>query len=140
MKEEKMKILIFERVLATKQSLENQVKLIDEKIELVTADNINLVLYLLREYYFDLIVIDMDNLNGQFRLLKKLAFEKNPDVTLIMLTLYPYKNIIDKFLKEGVDYCFDKVVELDKFLTTVAETIKNTEPELDSNNSVSNVS
>lgn len=136
----KMKTLIFEKIQATRQSLENQIQSIGENIEVMAADDIDGALNILNEYYFDLIVIDMDNLNGQFHTLKKLAFDKNPDVTLIMLTLYPYANVNEKFLKEGVDYCFDKIVEFESFLSTVSKLIKAGEPELDNLDVAVNIS
>lgn len=120
-----MKILIFEKSFATRLSLENQILFIDINSEITSIDNINNAISLLNEYYFDIIIIDMDNLKGKFQTLRRYALEKNPDVSLIMLTLYPYNNIIEKFLQGGVDHCFDKIVELDNFFETVTQIIKS---------------
>lgn len=66
--------------------------------------------------------MDVDNLNGFFVGLKEVLNSEKKH-TIILLTLYPNKKVITKFLNNGANYCFDKVAEIDIFFETLKSII-----------------
>lgn len=121
-----MKVLIFDRTIQIRYLISKLISQIDVNTEIETAESVYTTTELLNNNSFDIIIIDMDNIKGQFNNLRSLALKRNPNTTLIFLTQFPYKRIIEKFKDQGIDYFFDKLVEFDEF-TKKLEFILNQE-------------
>ncbi len=110
-----MKVLIFDRTIQIRYLISKLISQIDVNTEIETTESVYTTTELLNNNSFDIIIIDMDNIKGQFNNLRSLALKQNPNTTLIFLTQFPYKRIIEKFKDQGIDYFFDKLVEFDVF-------------------------
>lgn len=121
-----MKVLIFDRTIQIRYLISKLISQIDINTEIETAESVYTTTELLNNNSFDIIIIDMDNIKGQFNNLRSSALKHNPNTTLIFLTQFPYKRIIEKFKDQGIDYFFDKLVEFDEF-TKKLEIILNQE-------------
>lgn len=118
-----MKLLVFDRTMMIRFMITKHISQISTNEEIMTAETVNHVIEKLKEYYFDVLVLDMDNLSGYFQLIKRMALEKNPGVTIILTTNFPNKKINQKFLKLGVEYCYDKLNDFEEFREKLHELI-----------------
>lgn len=120
-----MNILIFDRSLEVRFSLSRNIGQINSDRKITAVESMNAVLSEIDSTYYDIVIIDMDNLRGKFREMISILDKKNPEALVILLTLFPNKNITNKFLESGADYCFDKVGQFDGLLKLLKEHLDN---------------
>ncbi|MBI1937601.1 MAG: response regulator [Ignavibacteriales bacterium] len=118
-----MKFLVFDRAMMIRFMITKHINRISDSEEIIAAENVNSVIEHVKEYYFDVLILDMDNLRGYFQLIKKIANERNPGITIILTTNFPNKKINQKFLKLGVEYCYDKVSDFEEFRQKIDDLI-----------------
>jgi len=118
-----MKFLVFDRAMMIRFMITKHINRISDSEEIIAAENVNSVIEHVKEYYFDVLILDMDNLRGYFQLIKKIANERNPSITIILTTNFPNKKINQKFLKLGVEYCYDKVSDFEEFRQKIDDLI-----------------
>lgn len=120
-----MNILVFDRSLEVRYSLSKHIQQMESSNNISAVESIASVLMELSTSEYHLIIVDMDNLKGKFLEMMSLLKKNNPDAVVLLLTLFPNKNVIRKFLENGADYCFDKIGQFDQFLITVEDLLKN---------------
>lgn len=120
-----MKFLVFDRAMMIRFMITKHINQISSNEDIITAENVNHVVDKLKEYYFDVLILDMDNLHGYFQFIKKIALEKNPDAVIILTTNFPNKKINQKFLKLGVEFCYDKVNDFEAFRQKLDDLISD---------------
>lgn len=124
-----MNILLFENSKDVRSSLIRNIEAIDYNINITAVSRIDEIIDFDISKRFDLAIIDMDYLQGRFREIIYLLKINNPDVVLILLTLFPNINIINKFISKGADFCFDKIGQFDDILEKI-RNLAEIRPEL----------
>lgn len=96
-----------------------------ESFKITSVENISAVVNEVKYFRYDLIILDMDNLNGQFLSFNRTAQDLNSDSIIIMLTSFPNELMMEKFKQQGVDYCLDKTTEFEILLDKIEELLAN---------------
>ena len=74
-----------------------------------------------KDIYYNLILLDMDNLNGKFPAFIDLLRKTNPDAVVFLLSSFPSETVFNKFLKSGADSCLDKTTDFEILLKKFEE-------------------
>lgn len=117
-----MKILVYDRSLEVRYLIQKYITQISGSVEVCSVGNAAMLIPEMKNSDYRVLVLDVDNLRGFFPDLKEII-KKDCEHTIILLTLFPDKKAITKFLNQGANYCFDKIGDIDKFFETLKSII-----------------
>lgn len=132
-----MKILIYDRSLEIRYLIQKYIRQISDSTEICAVGNANMLIPEIKDTSYSVLILDIDNLNGFFAGLKELLKTEQTH-TIILLTLFPDRKVVSKYLSNGANYCFDKVGEIDKFFETL-KSIIGKEIELETEHNVRSI-
>lgn len=119
-----MNVLIYDRSDNVRRTIENNVNKLGPSVKIVSVGNIPLAGFKLSTNSFDLIIIDVDNLNGRFMDIIQYAKASSPQASIILLTLTSREIIKEKYLRNGVDYYFNEFFRFEEFIDTIQNVAK----------------
>ena len=114
-----MNALIYGNLTEARSLIKKSVAQLSQSINIVSTENISQVLFALATNSFDLIIIDVDNLNGGFKDLIFHAKNSSPDASILLLTLSDTEKVEDNLLRDGIDYSFGKFFLFEEFIDTI---------------------
>jgi DNA-binding response OmpR family regulator len=122
-----MNVLLFDRSAYIRNMIQKNLVQFKESLKITSLENISAVVNEIKYFRYDIIILDMDNLNGQFLSFNRTAQDLNSDAIVIMLTSFPNAKIMEKFKGQGVDYCLDKTNEFEILLNKIEELLADLE-------------
>jgi len=114
-----MNVLIYGKLTEARLLIKKSVAQLSQSINIVSAENISQVLFSLATSSFDLIIIDVDNLNGGFKDIILHAKNSSPDASILLLTSSDEEKVEDNLLRDGIDYRFGKFFLFEEFIDTI---------------------
>jgi DNA-binding response OmpR family regulator len=118
-----MKILVFDRSLDVRMMIHKNIIKLGGSHEILCVESSNSVTKVLQNTYFDLVIIDLDNIKGKLNEITGLVSKNDTFPIIIVLTFFPTIEFVKKILNSGADYCFDKIFEFEDFIHTINKII-----------------
>jgi DNA-binding response OmpR family regulator len=122
-----MNVLLFDRSAYIRNMIQKNLVQFKESMKITSSENISSAVNEIKYFRYDLIILDMDNLDGQFLTFNRTAQDLNSDAIVIMLTSFPNSIIMERFKQQGVDYCLDKTTEFEILLNRIEELLSDLE-------------
>lgn len=120
-----MNILVYDNSVFVRTMIRQNLSRLSETLNVVLTASMPSVMETLNGNIFDLVIIDMDNLNSSFNQFIKIAKGTNPDIIIILLSSFPNEKIFQVFKSKGVDYCLDKTTEFEYLLNKIDSMLTN---------------
>ena len=116
-----MNILLFDKSPIISEMIQRNLMRIDPSLDIKTVFDMETVNESVKDIYFDLILLDMDNLDGKFPGFIDLFKKTNPDAVVFLLSSFPSERVFNKFLTSGADSCLDKTTDFEILLKKFEE-------------------
>jgi len=127
-----MKILLFDKSHEIRNQIERNIKDVIEEPPIFKVNNVDELLDQASSSTFRFFIIDGDNLEGKFKLLVDTVKKSSSNVYIFLFFSFNVNSIANRFLKNGADYCFDKLCGFEAFMEIFKSTYnkhKSSQPE-----------
>jgi len=125
-----MKILLFDKSLEISKQIERNIQNIVSTPSISKVNNVDELLDQVSNSVFRFLIIDGDNLEGKFKMLIDIVKKPGARTYVFLFFSFNIEVITDKFLKNGADYCFDKLCGFDAFIEVFKSTYDEHEAKL----------
>ncbi|MDP3149933.1 MAG: hypothetical protein Q8N83_12460 [Ignavibacteria bacterium] len=116
-----MNILLYDKSPTISSLIQKNLLQIGAPLSVKMVFDINTVMESLHDVSYNLIIMDMENMEGKYSILINLIKKKNPAALVILLSSHPNTKIFNYYHMHGTNYCFDKVTEFDLLLKKLDE-------------------
>ena len=117
-----MKILLFDKSLEISKQIERNIQNIVSTPSILKVNNVDDLLDQVSNSVFRFLIIDGDNLEGKFKMLIDIVKKPGARVYVFLFFSFNIEVIADKFIKNGADYCFDKLCGFEAFIEVFKST------------------
>lgn len=117
-----MKILLFDKSHEISNQIERNIQDVIEAPPIFKVNNVDELLDQASSSTFGFFIIDGDNLEGKFKLLVDMVKKSGSNVYIFLFFSFHVNSIANKFLKNGADYCFDKLCGFEAFIKIFQST------------------
>lgn len=127
-----MKILLFDKSHEIRNQIERNIQDVIEEPPIFKVNNVEELLDQASSATFSFFIIDGDNLEGKFKLLVDTVKKSDSNVYIFIFFSFHVHSIANRFLKNGADYCFDKLYGFEAFIEIFKSTYnkhKSKQPE-----------
>jgi len=111
-----MNILLFDKSSEIRKQIERNIAGVAENLTITKVESIKDVFEHKDLHMFNVIIIDGDNLEGKFKTLVEAVRRTNINTYIFLFFSFNIKTIMEKFIKNGADYCFDKLYGFESFM------------------------
>ena len=88
------------------------------------AQELEKVFLLIRRVKPDILLLDLQAMNGHGQRLFKEIRSAQPELTLVVLSAFKMPEVREAYLKAGADFFFEKITQLDELVEMLATRVK----------------